>query len=860
MDSVQRAEIWVSLTTEHGLDAEARPSGARTIAQLAEILAQMSDGAGSDKDVPSTKATVGAVPSRDDESACGLFLGGSDPIAQKDMEEFPCRRVLVLVGDGDTTAGKLKRRFLKRDIEMTTVKVSTLSGQMAMGDVSALLEGCDTVVYAAHRKLLDLPHKGEIMRRALQEATTDLYQTFRALVPTLKEQPIRLVFPVSMDGAFGVSSSGERLLGAFPSGFVRSLRRELPDCKFQLIDAGEISWADAIDQNIELMGPGLEIGMRPSGRVVSKLSVMSSSPEYRLPLDKGDLAIVTGGARGIVFECVMELARRTGCRLLLTGRTDLPMGRPDWLSTDSGDIDKVVRDMEINLVKQDGLRLPEAKRVGRKVRSQWELSRNLDRLEDAGIEARYEKCDVTDREAFGKLLRQIMSEDVVRAVIHGSGVQKAKPVTELTDEAIAQTMDTKLTPVFTMMDELDWTTIKMFSGFGSIAGLFGNSGQTDYALANDMLAWIVTGLGAAHPGLHAQTIEWTAWVGTGMVSEEESKRFEQAGLTPVKVDEGVAFFMEGLTGSAHSRLAVFNKSAEFSEIRKIGEHPAAARPRVRLVDPADGDKGATANFSLERDVYISQHLVKMEPVVPGTFVTEIFAEAIDGEGVTPTDIQFRRPLQLRGDELEVEIIRKDDFMMLVPAQRPALGDKGLANLAYSTCRLVQCDLLDDEGLVISKKDFKSLREEGSSTGASFYNMLDSKFSGALKTGPVFRGLRAAMEKGDMFYSTVTITDEAAALLEVPGEFVFNPVLADMAVQVAAAWAMIRHDVMEIPFEIGALHVARDLSGRDAVVICRALEITAEQSVMDLAVRDLDGNLILGMERLVLKSIAPREED
>ncbi|MCK9464135.1 MAG: acyltransferase domain-containing protein, partial [Proteobacteria bacterium] len=39
VDSVQRAEIWVSLTTEHGLDPSVRPTGARTIAQLAESLA-----------------------------------------------------------------------------------------------------------------------------------------------------------------------------------------------------------------------------------------------------------------------------------------------------------------------------------------------------------------------------------------------------------------------------------------------------------------------------------------------------------------------------------------------------------------------------------------------------------------------------------------------------------------------------------------------------------------------------------------------------------------------------------------------------------------------------------------------------
>ncbi len=76
----------------------------------------------------------------------------------------------------------------------------------------------------------------------------------------------------------------------------------------------------------------------------------------------------------------------------------------------------------------------------------------------------------------------------------------------------------------------------------------------------------------------------------------------------------------------------------------------------------------------------------------------------------------------------------------------------------------------------------------------------------------------------------------------------------MAVQVAAAWAMQRHDTMEIPFEIGTLTAGEQSGERDAVVICRALEITDEQTVVDLAVRDLSGKLILAMDRLVLKTI------
>ena len=75
VDSVQRAEIWVSLTTEHDLDSEARPTGARTIAQLAEVLAGM-DGS------PAGGAVASAASVEVGEStpaAAPAPAGGGDP-------------------------------------------------------------------------------------------------------------------------------------------------------------------------------------------------------------------------------------------------------------------------------------------------------------------------------------------------------------------------------------------------------------------------------------------------------------------------------------------------------------------------------------------------------------------------------------------------------------------------------------------------------------------------------------------------------------------------------------------------------------------------------------------------------------
>ena len=100
-------------------------------------------------------------------------------------------------------------------------------------------------------------------------------------------------------------------------------------------------------------------------------------------------------------------------------------------------------------------------------------------------------------------------------------------------------------------------------------------------------------------------------------------------------------------------------------------------------------------------------------------------------------------------------------------------------------------------------------------------------------------------------ATASVVIELAAPVALVGPRLRN-------VWVAAAWAMIRHKAMEIPYEIGTLHVAGAINSDDAVVICKEIEITDEQSTMDVAVRNLDGSLIMTLNGLVLKTIMTGE--
>ncbi|MCP4605616.1 MAG: acyltransferase domain-containing protein [Proteobacteria bacterium] len=850
VDSVQRAEIWLALTTEYNLDTEARPKGIRTIAQLAESLAGLGGG-----EAGSVPQEVEAVQSDSDEDICQLFISGSQPLSDSSFEPFSCANVLCIIGEKDKWENSIKTIFSERGINVSVLRLGTLL-KMAPDEVSSHINSCDTLLYLAHRDVTGVGISLSDLRQILTQEVSQLFKAFRLLASALGQHPVRVIVPVTQDGAFGVEfTENAGFLGAFPAGFVRSVARELPDCRFQLIDTGKLTWLEAIEQHIDVLSSFLEIGMTSRGRVTPTLCQLTPTVERKLSIGTGDLVLVTGGARGIVFECVLAMAQKTGCRLLLTGRTLEPADDAYWLNAKQDELSQVIRQIEIDMVRKEHMPLGDAKRKGAEIKRQWELSHNLKRLERAGIEFQYDICDVTDIEEFGAFIKSVSSEEVIRGIVHGAGVQQSRLIGELEDSAIARTVETKLSPFITLLETLDWSQLRLLIGFGSITGLFGNAGQTDYALANDLLGWMIKGVGAIHPHLNVQIIDWTAWVGTGMVSEEEAKRFVQIGLKPLDVKSGVSLFLDGIAGSTHQRLAALNASAGLAAGRQVVEFPVVARPRSRLLDSDRSEVIPTARFSMTRDVFLSQHLVEGAPVVPGTFVSEIFFESISDKRRDLCDIRFRRPLWVREEGFEVEVLSNKEELILVPAKHPELAEKGLSNLSFASCRSSASKPGKSASLKFEKQDLDALLASKERSGPPFYDFLDEHFSHALKTGPIFRGISATVERDDLFFGSVTLTDEAAWSFEIPGNFVFNPVLADMAVQVACALAMKKHRVMAIPFEIGRLHVAGETSNRDAIVICRPIDLGDEKTVVDLAIRELDGRLVLSMDRLVLSTIS-----
>ena len=90
--------------------------------------------------------------------------------------------------------------------------------------------------------------------------------------------------------------------------------------------------------------------------------------------------------------------------------------------------------------------------------------------------------------------------------------------------------------------------------FSSIAGRFGNGGQTDYSAANDLLCKSISSFRTTRPGTRGIAIDWTAWSGIGMAARGSIPIvMKEAGIDMLAPEAGIPVVRRELTAGATAR-------------------------------------------------------------------------------------------------------------------------------------------------------------------------------------------------------------------------------------------------------------------------------------------------------------------
>ena len=108
----------------------------------------------------------------------------------------------------------------------------------------------------------------------------------------------------------------------------------------------------------------------------------------------------------------------------------------------------------------------------------------------------------------------------VDVFIHAAGIEKSRKIDTKSIEEFKQTVSIKADGFLNVFRALEAAKRlpKSVVFFSSVAGRFGNAGQTDYSAGNDLLSKYAAWLPAKYPSMQAVSIDWGAWAEIGMAS------------------------------------------------------------------------------------------------------------------------------------------------------------------------------------------------------------------------------------------------------------------------------------------------------------------------------------------------------
>ena len=338
------------------------------------------------------------------------------------------------------------------------------------------------------------------------------------------------------------------------SGLARTAAREFAAATIRLIDIdvagfGTALAASNLAEELLTGGTAPTAGLSPAGRYVPQDTGLTLPRNQPGRLGAQDVILVTGGARGVTADCVIELARRTGACFALLGRSQItpwPAGLPEVKD------EKALRGALAKAAKDAGEKITPAalnSRV-RALLSGAEIRDTLDAIAHAGGGAHYIPADVSDPAALGAALANIRSQlGEITGLVHGAGVLADKLIREKTPEQIARVFGPKIGGLEALISQLDTSQLKTVVFFSSVAARYGNAGQADYAMANEILNRMAWWLKSANPTAAITSINWGPWDG-GMVDDGLRAKFAELGVPLISKAAGANAFADAVLAGA----------------------------------------------------------------------------------------------------------------------------------------------------------------------------------------------------------------------------------------------------------------------------------------------------------------------
>jgi NAD(P)-dependent dehydrogenase (short-subunit alcohol dehydrogenase family) len=505
-----------------------------------------------------------------------------------------------------------------------------------------------------------------------------------------------------------------------------------------------------------------------------------------------------------------------------------------------------------------------------KFEQQGRILQVLEGIRRVGAQAEYIACDVTDQAAVRQTITYVNDRyGKVDVFIHAAGIEKSRTLSRKSPEEFRQVVEVKVLGFYNLYHEmLTWEIHpKAVQVFSSVAGRFGNPGQTDYAAANDLLCRWMMALSKAHPNTKFQALDWGAWAEVGMATRSFIPRvMEQAGIEMLPTEVAAPQVWHELTRGSSGEVILAGKLGVLEEQADPsgGMDIPKAKVELRVGDsiPTMFSELTGLNFktgiSLEADLdpknesFLHDHELNGIPVLPGVMGIEGFTIAArhiasvlgtEGPGFNISllrQIRFENPLKFYRDEprhiiWKTQVVQQNNEMVadvtLSSTLQTQLGET-------KTARHFSGQVVLEPMPILQPDNWQTVPEWGHDSILSKEEIYRIFFH-----GPTFQVLEG-VQRSDAYVLGKLQSDFT------PGSnhlmpLTSHPMLIELCFQTAGVFEIGTTGQMRLPRSVGELKIYPNLvNGCDFYALVKPRTILDEEIVFDAWVVDQDGKIYL----------------
>ncbi|MEZ8947648.1 phosphopantetheine-binding protein [Vibrio sp. 10N.247.311.18] len=884
IDSIKRVEILGTVQDQLPTLPELNPEDLAECRTLGEIVTYMQSKlsvaapvatAKAESVTPIAETATAELPPHNEVALKKL------PAADKLVDCFSKDACVVITDDGHN-AGVLAEKLTANGIQVAVVRsalsaASPLNSEIASytlnsiddAGVTAVINDIEADLKTSNKMIAGFIHLQAIVdAKQSNEQAVNLNADSRASLTTaflfakhlngqLNAVSGRSVFFTlsRIDGGFGYLDTKQlanaELNQAALSGLTKTLSHEWSNVFCRALDADASidarHLAEAITGELfDIDTNTVEIGLShaengESGRatLIATTPGDAQTKNAGAQLTKSDKVLVTGGAKGVTFECALTLAKQCKSHFILAGRSKhiTSAELPQWAQ---GKQEKELKPAAIAHLQATGDK-PTPKKVDtllKPVLSSLEINAALAAFNEIGASAEYLSLDVSNHESVAKTLANF---EGITGLIHGAGVLADKHIQDKTLDELNMVYGTKVGGLEAVLSGLDSSKLKLIAMFSSAAGFYGNTGQSDYSMSNEILNKAALQLSARNPQAKVMSFNWGPWDG-GMVNAALKRMFTERGVYVIPLQAGAELFSSQLLNETGIQLLV-GTSMQGSDNKEAAVKKLNAESVHLAKSPLNTSITVTRHLDPKALPFIQDHCIAGNPVLPTVcaiqWMREI-AEQLLGVNVSVHNYKLLKGVIFDTDEVqELTLVlssddkSKDQLKAVISCQgRPQ----------YQAQLQVASVQVSEDVQQASTKRFEANSSTPVTTAQALYS------DGTLFHGPRLQGITSVERFDDLgLLAQCQLpqieNSDCGSFIPKQGFGDSQPFAEDYLLQAMLVWARLKYGAASLPSAIGEFVCYAPMhNGDQGWLELSVIKSTARSLQADISLYHQDGRL------------------